>query len=80
MKETGSPSGQSNLSVKLSIPRKLCFGLGDTANSFSWNLISSYLMIFYTDVFKIAPYAVSVLFLLARFWDAINDQIGRAHV
>lgn len=69
-----SPS-ENKLAVKLSAPRKICYGLGDTANAFSWNLISSFLMIFYTDVFQITPYAVSALFLISRFWDAVNDPI-----
>ena len=32
-------------------------------------------MIFYTDVFGIPMAAVSLLMLIARAWDAINDPI-----
>lgn len=34
-----------------------------------------FLMIFYTDVFRISMAAVSALMLFSRFWDAINDPI-----
>ncbi len=38
-------------------------------------MITSYLMIFYTDVFGITTVAVGTLFLIARVWDAANDPI-----
>lgn len=68
-------SSQDATYVKLPFSSKLCYGLGDTANGFIWNFIASYLMIFYTDVFGIGAMAVSVLFLVSRLWDAINDPI-----
>lgn len=61
--------------VKIPAWRKLTFGLMDTANNFSWSLVSSYLTIFYTDIFLIPTATVSLLFLLARFWDALNDPL-----
>ena len=64
-----------NLSIKLPVRSKVCYGLGDVANSFSWNFIATFLMIFYTDVFGISAWAVSVLFLVGRLWDAVNDPL-----
>ena len=34
-----------------------------------------FLMIFYTDVCGISMAAVSLLMLVSRFWDAINDPV-----
>lgn len=64
-----------SLYVKLPIWRKVTFGLIDMANNFSWSLVSSYLAVFYTDIFLVPTTAVSILFIVARLWDAINDPL-----
>ena len=61
--------------ARLSVRYKVCYGLGDTADAFSWSFISSFLMIFYTDVVGIGAFAVSLLFLVGRLWDAVNDPL-----
>lgn len=38
-------------------------------------LVSSYLMLFYTDVVGIPAAAAGTIFLIARVWDAVNDPI-----
>lgn len=53
----------------------LSYGLGNFASQLSWMMVSSYLTIFYTDVFGLAAGAVSILFLVARVWDGFNDVI-----
>lgn len=54
---------------------KFIYGMGDFGNNFNWTLVSSFLMYFYTDVFGVSMGAVSLLMLLSRGWDAINDPI-----
>lgn len=61
--------------VKLPVWRKICFGIGDWANGFSNSVVSSYLTIFYTDVFLIPAKSITLMMLLARIWDAINDPV-----
>lgn len=51
----------------------LSYGLGNFASQMSWTMVSSYLTIFYTDVFGLAAGAVSILFLVARIWDGCTD-------
>ncbi len=51
------------------------YGLGDCASQFVWTFIGSYLSLYYTDVVGLAPMVVSVLMLVARIWDAINDPM-----
>ena len=51
------------------------YALGDTAGVFSFALIGSFLQMFYTDVLHIPLAAITVLMLVARIWDAINDPL-----
>jgi GPH family glycoside/pentoside/hexuronide:cation symporter len=52
---------------------KLGYLFGDFGNDFFFILVSSFLMVFYTDVFHLNPAAVGGLFLVARLWDAVAD-------
>lgn len=51
------------------------YGLGNFASQLSWTMVSSYLIIFYTDVFGLATGAVAMLMLVAKVWDGINDPM-----
>ena len=54
---------------------KVGYALGDFGCATFFAFVSSYLMVFYTDVLGISAAAVGTLFLVARFWDAANDPI-----
>ena len=57
---------------------KLGYMFGDFGNDFTFIFASSFLMVFYTKVLGIASSAVGVLFLVARFVDAVTDiTMGR---
>lgn len=68
-------SSVTALDEKLQWKEKYGYGLGDFAFNFVYQGVSLYLTIFYTDVVGLTPIAVSVLFLVARAWDAICDPI-----
>lgn len=51
------------------------YGLGNFASQLSWTMVSTYLSIFYTDVFGIGTGAVALLMLIAKIWDGINDPM-----
>lgn len=53
----------------------ICYGFGDLASQFVWTYVGSYLTIYYTDIVGLAPAAVSVIMMLARIWDAVNDPM-----
>ena len=53
----------------------ICYGFGDLASQFVWTYVGSYLTIYYTDTVGLAPAIVSVIMMLARIWDAINDPM-----
>lgn len=52
---------------------KLGYLFGDFGNDFFFILVSSFLMVYYTDVFQISAGVVGGLFLIARVWDAVAD-------
>ncbi len=51
------------------------YSIGDLGINFNFQIIAWFLGYFYTDVFGISPVHVAGLFLVARFWDAINDPL-----
>jgi len=71
-KET-QPAGISKSSTKIGMKEKISYGLGDTANNLAFSMVTTYLMVFYTDVFGITAAAVATLFLVARIIDAFTD-------
>ena len=58
---------------KFGMRDKLGYLFGDFGNDFFFILVSSFLMVYYTDVFNISAATVGVLFLIARLWDAVAD-------
>jgi len=52
---------------------KVGYLLGDFGNDFFFLLTSTFLMVFYTDIFHISAATVGVLFMVARLWDAFAD-------
>ncbi|REE88999.1 GPH family glycoside/pentoside/hexuronide:cation symporter/probable glucitol transport protein GutA [Paenibacillus taihuensis] len=60
---------------KLTLREKFAYGMGSLGNNIIYGLMSTYLVVFYTDYFGISIAAIGTLFLIARMWDAINDPI-----
>jgi len=60
---------------KLSFKTKFSYGIGDLASNISWGLVSSYLLIFYTDVYGLSAAVAGTLILIARVWDIFIDPI-----
>lgn len=59
---------------------KLGYAMGDMGGLLSFSLISAFLQMFYTDSLHIPLGKITVLMLVARIWDAINDPIGGAFI
>ncbi len=53
----------------------LAYGAGEVAQQMSWYMINNYLTLFYTDVVGLTASAISLIMLIARVWDAVNDPI-----
>jgi GPH family glycoside/pentoside/hexuronide:cation symporter len=60
-------------SGKLSLLEKIGYGAGDAASNIFYQAFNIVLFYYYTDVWGISPVVVGTLFLVARFWDAVND-------
>ncbi|MCR8636520.1 MFS transporter [Paenibacillus radicis (ex Xue et al. 2023)] len=58
---------------KFGMRDKLGYMFGDFGNDFFFILVSSFLMVYYTDIFHISAATVGILFLIARLWDAFAD-------
>lgn len=58
---------------KFGIQDKIGYMFGDFGNDFFFYFISSFLMLFYTDVVGLNAAAVGVIFIVARVWDAFAD-------
>lgn len=54
---------------------KIGYALGDIGCGMFFQLVTTYLMLFYTDILGISAMSVGTLFIVARVWDAINDPI-----
>jgi GPH family glycoside/pentoside/hexuronide:cation symporter len=57
----------------LKLSEKLGYALGDGAANIAWRGVSTFLFIFYTDVYGLDPAAVGLLMLVARSGDGISD-------
>jgi sugar (glycoside-pentoside-hexuronide) transporter len=64
-----------NKEKRLSKLTLFAYGCGDFASNLCWTFIGSYLSIFYTDIVGFAPAVASVLLLVAKIWDAVNDPM-----
>lgn len=61
--------------IKLPMSEKIGYAVGDLGTNLIFQTVAMFLLFFYTDVFGIAPAAASLLFLIARIWDAVNDPM-----
>ena len=78
--EHSSPSVAENLEQTYyhggkAVARKFAFASGEMVYNLPWMLVSSYLAFFMTDVALVPAAAVSILFLVCRIWDAVNDPL-----
>lgn len=51
------------------------YGLGDFACNLIWQMISLYLLYFYTDVMKLNAASIAVMFIVCRVIDAVTDVL-----
>ncbi|MDD6146644.1 MAG: glycoside-pentoside-hexuronide (GPH):cation symporter, partial [Oscillospiraceae bacterium] len=59
---------------------KIGYALGDMGGILTFSLVNSFLTMFYTDVLGIANASITVLMLVARIWDAVNDPMWGAFI
>lgn len=59
---------------------KIGYALGDAGGLFTFSLVASFLQMFYTDVLGISAGKITVLMIIARVWDAVNDPMWGAFI
>lgn len=59
----------------LSTREKIGYGLGDAGGHCISDLISGFLLFFYTDVFGLSPAIVGAMFFTLRIFDAVSDPV-----
>lgn len=65
-----------NLLKPISIQRqRIAYGITDLACNLIWQVVSLYLLYFYTNVMKLHATDVSIMFLVTRILDGLNDFI-----
>lgn len=66
----------SNSSNEKTSPKLVAaYSMGEVGSQMSWYMINNYLTLFYTDVVGLTASAISMIMLIARVWDAINDPM-----
>ncbi|MDD6193383.1 MAG: MFS transporter, partial [Lachnospiraceae bacterium] len=70
-KKTAEVHATSGITTK----EKIAYACGDFGGVLTFSLISSFLTMFYTDCMHIPLAQITILMLVARIWDAINDPI-----
>lgn len=66
--------------IKMEVPiskwhQRIGYGISDLACNLIWQMISLYLLFFYTDIMQLSAVAISIMFILTRFLDGISDLL-----
>lgn len=65
-----------SLTKPISIQRqRIGYGVTDLACNLVWQMVSLYLLFFYTNIMELHPADVSVMFLVTRILDGLNDFV-----
>jgi GPH family glycoside/pentoside/hexuronide:cation symporter len=74
MPESSAPAIDPS-AERLSAREKFSYGFGDLASCLYWQTVSTYLAIFYTDIFGITALAAGAMIGLSRSTDAFFDPV-----
>lgn len=67
-------------SAKLTKKNVIGYALGDTGGVLAFGVVGSFLQMYYTDVLHIPLAQLTILMLVARIWDAVNDPLCGAFI
>jgi GPH family glycoside/pentoside/hexuronide:cation symporter len=60
---------------RIGLVEKVGYGLGDTASNLYFQFFNFFLFYYYTDVAGLDAAAIGTMYLVANFWDAVNDPV-----
>lgn len=75
MSETTKGVQTASATHGITTKEKMAYACGDFGGVLTFSLISSFLTMFYTDCLHIPLAQITLLMLIARVWDAINDPL-----
>lgn len=58
-----------------SLTERISYGLSDAADNLVFQMMTTYLLFFYTDVYGLTPSAVAILFVVARVADVVESFV-----
>src|SRR4030042_5713310 len=65
----------NEVAQKIRLSEKIGYAVGDAGLNLVFSTIATFLMFFLTDIFGVSTAAIVTLFLVTRWWDAVNDPI-----
>lgn len=65
----------TNITKPLTFLEKLSYGIGDFGTAITTNLLSFYLLFFFTNIAGIPPGKAGLILLVGKLWDGINDPM-----
>ena len=66
---------EEKIHTKLPVKNYVGYAMGDMAGVITFGTIGSFLQMFYTDILHISLGSITVLMMIARIWDAVNDPM-----
>ena len=57
----------------IQLKEKIGYALGDGAANIAWRGVSTFLFVFYTDVYGLDAVSVGLIMLVARSFDGVSD-------
>ncbi len=67
--------GKTDEAGRLPVKNYVGYAMGDMAGVITFGTIGSFLQMFYTDILHISLASITVLMMVARIWDAVNDPM-----
>jgi len=75
LKNSTQPAGGGNVMYPGKVPGKIkyTFAFGALGKDMIYGMIATFSMIYFTDIIKVAPAFIGIMFFAAKIWDAFND-------
>lgn len=75
VKNSAESTQTYQIDTKMNMPSTIAYIIGSGGSNASFAMINTYLMLFYTDVVGLSAAAISLIMMIARVWDAVNDPM-----
>src|SRR5690625_3856694 len=73
--KTNATQSEKPMSAKISFTEKFSFGLGDFASGLVFNVVTMFLVFYYTDFVGMNAGVIGTIILFSRIFDGITDVV-----